>query len=428
MLASQGRLPGVTATAVVGLLLLASPLVRAAASSPENPTTPAISFYWSTKNDSDLSLPQCEPFLITTTDNPGSSVQSVSPFFFTSAAVGYVPTVQYVGTALGGSFNWTPTYPVGTAVNLAMTDSGNNSGGSISGYTVVAGSTSCATPNVTSPISFTVNPGNEPCDEIDITISGGKKPYTVSVINGASGRYANLTGQSNNVKFGNTVPAGQQFYLFVTDSTGTASPVSGGMTSQLNSVTCNQPVKSSSVSLGAVIGGVVGGVLGALLIAIIAYFYFRRKKARAVEEQYQQELNQPDVYRQSDGTAPLVTPFLVPHSSSDDYSRLQASSNENGGSYTDSNYPATTPTSTSSGGYPTHHNPSPPPPLPQPTYDHTGVPYPGHEQGYSNATYSSADSSKPGLEETDPWTGLAHPEAFNYRVGPGYAQPPRRYE
>ncbi|KAI5480268.1 hypothetical protein MNV49_001227 [Pseudohyphozyma bogoriensis] len=156
-----------------------------------------------------------------------------------------------------------------------MTDSAGSSGGLIAGYNVIAGSNidSCADPpSNSSAISFTVNPEDEACAEIDISISGGVPPYTVSVLSGVNGRYGNATVQSNTGKLQNSVPSGQQYSMFVTDANGTASPVSKLLTSQLDSSICQAPSSPSHTKhLAAIIGGSVGGVvvlLGLLLAAL----------------------------------------------------------------------------------------------------------------------------------------------------------------
>lgn len=66
--------------------------------------------------------------------------------------------------------------------------------------------------NEGSPISFVASPSNDPCDEIDIEIKGGKAPYTVSVLAGQSGLYGNLTGVTKkSFKMRNSVAARQTF-------------------------------------------------------------------------------------------------------------------------------------------------------------------------------------------------------------------------
>lgn len=86
-----------------------------------------------------------------------------------------------------------------------MSDSAGNSGGSVDGCElqdlefismlltntrapdyIVEGSNDCTIvgSEITSPVSFTISPQSRPCSEIDLDISGGEKPYTISLLAG----------------------------------------------------------------------------------------------------------------------------------------------------------------------------------------------------------------------------------------------------
>ena len=134
------------------------------------------------------------------------------------------PEVQAVGEPLGGSFAWMENYGAvrrlkiwwgccrganermwlqGTQIVFAMADSANNSGGAVGVCTlrmlvfsqvhsdvrmptdnVLQGSPTakCSPPSNTTSLSFTADPANNACDGIDIAITGGTPPYTVSVL------------------------------------------------------------------------------------------------------------------------------------------------------------------------------------------------------------------------------------------------------
>ncbi|BGP14075.1 hypothetical protein JCM10213_002370 [Rhodosporidiobolus nylandii] len=298
--------------------------VQADSSDFRAPVTPPISFFWATFDDGNLNLPNCAGFQVFTTNNSQAATQPVLPFYFTAAAVGYEPQVMQVPVGVGGQFTWNAAYPTGTKLTLAMTDSANNSGGAVDGYSVVPGYNNCTVFNSTystwgqehSAIGFTTYPYDRPCDEIVLKINGGTAPYTVSVLAGTSGTYANLTDVgSKEVKLKNVVPAGQTFHLFVTDANGYSSGVSEGMTSSLNLASCNSPdppSSGSSTPIGAIVGGVIGGVAAAALIALLAWWLVRRRNARTAEQYRREQALATSEFRTADGRAPLVEPFNVP--------------------------------------------------------------------------------------------------------------------
>ena len=95
-----------------------------------------------------------------------------------------------------------------------MTDSANNSGGAVDKYVITQSSLQNCTlvSDEASPVTFTSNPSDRPCGEIELDIKGGKAPYTVSVLAGQSGLYGNVTEvTSKKVTIGNVVSAGQTF-------------------------------------------------------------------------------------------------------------------------------------------------------------------------------------------------------------------------
>lgn len=49
---------------------------------------------------------------------------------------------------------------------------------------IVKGTTSCTLASNSTDVSFTVNPPDNPCAVSDLVVTGGSKPYTVSVMAG----------------------------------------------------------------------------------------------------------------------------------------------------------------------------------------------------------------------------------------------------
>ncbi|GAA5835189.1 hypothetical protein JCM3766R1_006896 [Sporobolomyces carnicolor] len=282
------------------------------------PEQPAISFFWGTYNDSQVELPQCNGMQVITTLNQASSRQVVPPLYFTAFPIGYPPLTMRLPTDdVSQRFTWNADYPVGTHLTLAMSDSANNSGGAVDGFSIVRSSLMNCTGivNEGSPISFVASPSNDPCDEIDIEIKGGKAPYTVSVLAGQSGLYGNLTGVTKkSFKMRNSVAARQTFNLLVTDSKGVSSTVGPNMVSALNLQTCNRPTSfgsDSSTPIGAIVGAVVGGVVLAVILGLVAWWFIRRRNKKREEEYRQAQLVASSEYRNADGRAPLVEPFML---------------------------------------------------------------------------------------------------------------------
>ncbi|GAA5969991.1 hypothetical protein JCM11641_000221 [Rhodosporidiobolus odoratus] len=281
------------------------------------PRQPSISFFWATYQDSNFQIPSCSGFQVYTTANGQAAVQPVKPFWFTAAAPGYEPSVMEVTEDIGGQFTWNAQYPTGTTLTLAMADSANNSGGAVDGYTIVPGYSNCTVFNETmpdsAPITYSYSPHDRPCDEIDLELKGGTPPYTVSVLAGTSGAYANLTGvEERKIKLKNVVPAGQTFHFFITDSQGQSSPVTTGIQSALNLSTCNSPSHPSKTPIGAIVGGVVGGIALALLIALLAWWLVRRRRQQAAAQYRKEQALQTSEFRDAQGQAPLVEPFTIP--------------------------------------------------------------------------------------------------------------------
>ncbi|GAA6026793.1 hypothetical protein JCM8097_005865 [Rhodosporidiobolus ruineniae] len=305
----------------VGLLALGVSSAWAASDPLLSPTIPSLSFFWQTNNDANMVIPSCAGFQVSTTANPNRVVEPQLPLYFSAFAEGYQPLVHELSTGINESFTWSAAFDVGAKVTFAMTDSANNSGGSVAGYTIIPGYANCTLQNNTattrSPISFSAYPDDNACDEIDLKVNGGTAPYTVSVLAATSGTYANVTGaEESTIRMKNVVPAGQTFNLFVTDSKGKTSGVSHGMTSSLNLAGCNAatpPSDDSSTPVGAIVGGVIGGVVAAILIALLAWWLVRRRNQRAAEE-YRRAGGgaATSEFRTADGRAPLVEPFNVP--------------------------------------------------------------------------------------------------------------------
>ncbi|GAA5989101.1 hypothetical protein JCM10908_001158 [Rhodotorula pacifica] len=388
------------------------------------PTIPSISFFWSSYNDAAKTIPQCAGFQVSTYNNSGAAVQPTAPYYFIAFPINGQPATTFLGDVkIGQWFTWSAAYPVGTQLSLGMTDSANNSGGVVDGYTIVPGYNNCTVieQNSSPPLSFSAFPDNNACDEVVLRINGGEAPFTISVLAGQSGQYANVTNHhGRTVNLRNTVPAGQTFHLFVTDSTGAASQVSSAMTSSLHlngCATAQPPSLGSSTPVGAIVGGVVGGVVGAILLALLAWWLIRRRnrKRAAKQADASDALAAGAAFRQK-GKRPIST-------QDSHATRVDMDESDNSPHYSDSYehgsfkypsptdaalyYPIPTPISTSNG------------PLPPSPYDTgTGVlhpyphPYDPYAAAHAAASYSASSGAQAveggGYSSYDPMSAVSH--------------------
>lgn len=192
------------------------------------------------------------------------------------------------------------------------------------------------------------------------------------------------------------------------------------MTSAVNLSNCNLPnaeqAADDGISVGAIVGAVVGGVIGALLLALLAWWLLRRRSKKSAQRSEAQERATKGEFRMADGSAPLVTPFMMPQHSPD---------------YSDETSPASAHPSMSKrpdfgGPYhttitPIHTSvPAVHPAYSQTTASPTSPKYPS--PAYPSEPSSAYDSFSPTQDSYQQQTaasstvdGLANPEEFAYR-------------
>ncbi|TDL25741.1 hypothetical protein BD410DRAFT_606503 [Rickenella mellea] len=114
---------------------------------------------------------------------PPSSLDAVPPYIMHSFSPNMVGLQDVVGSN-ASALNWIVRYPAGSPLILSMVDSGGHQGGVEAQYTVVAGSTNACLPQpVATTFQVTANATIlNTCDALKLSISGGKKPYTLSVL------------------------------------------------------------------------------------------------------------------------------------------------------------------------------------------------------------------------------------------------------
>ncbi|KAF8586764.1 hypothetical protein K439DRAFT_917258 [Ramaria rubella] len=150
------------------------------------------SFVWGFNTFNGTSLPECAaaPIFLQT---PGATQP---PYYFFAHEAAGITTVHSLGSDIN-NLTWTVDHAAGSQLVLSMADAAGNSGGVAPNlYTVTSsGSTSCHAQNPTSPVSITTNVTKslQSCEILPIKVSGGTKPYTVTVTALASGAVTNFT-------------------------------------------------------------------------------------------------------------------------------------------------------------------------------------------------------------------------------------------
>jgi len=255
---------------------------------------------------------------------------------------------------------------------ISMADSVGNSGGiSKTVYTVVSNAntnSSCHPISPRSPVSLTTNTTSSinTCDVLPLKISGGQRPYQVTIVSSLDYIVTNVTmdGSYDTYNWVNKASPNSSLIATVSDATGayavgTGLLKTGGSTdhncngmqsTQLDSTGHEPPLqagsptstastssaasKSSGSSTGPIVGGVVGGLvfMGALVAGII--FFMRRRRARDDhDESGPQDMSaitpfRPDSYMDSPpNTAEIVTssPFANSVSSGGHHSKNSVS-------------------------------------------------------------------------------------------------------
>ncbi|RDB22408.1 hypothetical protein Hypma_010517 [Hypsizygus marmoreus] len=281
----------------------------------------AQSFSWSFPQNIGSNIPECSSLAITV---PASN--TAKAFYMIALAVNGTPTTSLVGTSRN-SLSWVVNQPAGTSMLLYLLDSNGATGITPPFlYTVISGQSNSCLPAPTTDFTISGNPTVElsTCEPWTITMNGGTSPYNIvlaapdsdevtnvtmipgdnfySYINRASpdssllaavhdvnGRWANgtpfvktkgstsvtckgLDSISGIVPVGNTTTTTPS-----SDTSLTATTIISTPTSNPNN-TGNTPTSKSNT---AIIVGVCIAILFLLLGALLAFWCYRRRKAKA---------------------------------------------------------------------------------------------------------------------------------------------------
>jgi len=143
------------------------------------------SFQWGFNDWTGSTLPQCQLLTLFVNDSIGT-VKPAAPYFLVAYEDNGLSTTSAVGDKVG-SLSWTVNHPAGSKLVLVMFDANGNSGGVLFDTYTVAGDKTAANSSCITTSSPTLTIKNNStskintCDSVTFSISGGRKPYTVTV-------------------------------------------------------------------------------------------------------------------------------------------------------------------------------------------------------------------------------------------------------
>ncbi|KAJ7253604.1 hypothetical protein C8J57DRAFT_1137400, partial [Mycena rebaudengoi] len=177
-------------------------------------------------------LPSCRTFPI---QAGPLKAHGVPPFYMISIPVGGTPITSFIGTN-ESDLAWQVRHPIDSQLALSVVDSQGTSGGvDVPLYTVTAGaSTQCilAPTASTPPFTITANVSDavDTCQPWGLTISGGTRPYnlTLAALNAPDVTNVTLGANDSVFTYINRADPGTQILAAVSDLNGnwaTGSPI-----------------------------------------------------------------------------------------------------------------------------------------------------------------------------------------------------------
>lgn len=221
--------------------------------------------------------------------NANSSIKATPPFTLQLYPVGGVPQSVGAVPASNEALTWRANYPAGTSLLLQFVDAKGYTGGVSPLTTITSGSSSCPLADDTSDLQLSYSTTNPlTCSQVDLDVSGGSPPYTVSIVKAAD-QGINITGVESQVSWTNDATAGASFLYSACDSSGDCAVIPAVAFSQGGSNTScivgsakpgQKPGSSTSQGhsktlLGAVIAASIAAVV---LLFGVGYLLYRRRK------------------------------------------------------------------------------------------------------------------------------------------------------
>ncbi|KAL5495948.1 hypothetical protein ACEPAI_1412 [Sanghuangporus weigelae] len=186
-------------------------------------------FFWGWKNGmNETSLMECGSYEISVVSQPGSTSFGVPPYYLMAWKADGVPTVSSIGSDRS-SLSWQVNQASGSTLVLTVVDSRGLDGGIDPYiYTVTDNNTTtnCLPTSPSTSITLAANVSTseylETCEPLEVRISGGQKPYTVSIAVLDSMMVTNMTlnGNDDVLTWPNQAGPNKQLLVSVSDANG----------------------------------------------------------------------------------------------------------------------------------------------------------------------------------------------------------------
>ncbi|KAI0808122.1 hypothetical protein C8Q74DRAFT_1363546 [Fomes fomentarius] len=241
--------------------------------------------------------------------NESTTDLGVPPYYMMEFAVGGGTFVSSIGDN-PKQLSWRVNSPKGSKVLLTVIDSVGNTGGFSSNFfDIVAGDKSCQAPAPSNPatVSANVTTTINTCDSWGLTITGGVKPYNVTLAAVASPVMTNVSmgPEDDFFTFIDRADPGTQLLAAVVDATGqwgisslavkTAGSTDTSCLGRVSTSTTREQIQAQAVAAAAAAAssakaksraialGVVFGLVVPLILAAVAFWYWWRRRRQLAE-------------------------------------------------------------------------------------------------------------------------------------------------
>ncbi|TFY65594.1 hypothetical protein EVG20_g5495, partial [Dentipellis fragilis] len=259
-----------------------------------------VVFQWSLAGDA--SFVPCGTVGITV-ESPASNLSSVGrpPYFMVAYELDGLTTVSPIDME-GGNLSWQVNYPTGSQLVLSLVDSEGNSGGVLPSVFSVSGggSSSCLSSvrgsSARPVLAANVTKGISTCQSLGLTMSGGVRPYTVSIAEiGSTVSNFTLAQEDNYFTYINHAASSTALLVSMSDAAGNWAAQSILVDTLPSGASCPGASSAGSVNVApigfttaqnasdkhhliAIVGACLGAAVGILLLCLALLFLFLRRR------------------------------------------------------------------------------------------------------------------------------------------------------
>ncbi|KAL5521126.1 hypothetical protein ACEPAG_9048 [Sanghuangporus baumii] len=216
----------------------------------------------------------------------GSALNVVPPFYMLSFELGGIERTDFLGIN-PQNLTWPVSHPQGTQIILYIVDGAENMSDEGVSAVQAGNTTNCHPTQVQSNFKVSVDSSQvATCDDLIVSISGGTKPYTVTVVGDTVLNYT-LGANDDSFDYVNQSAPGESFIITASDAKGQCA-VGTNLISSVGSTDLSCPGKestalSSSASNSSDKGPIIGGIIGGIVVLSLAfgtatYFYIKRRR------------------------------------------------------------------------------------------------------------------------------------------------------